>query len=504
MVKSSLHKMIKRFLEWIESAEIGRLRHLIVIIIFLFVWGLMTHKKISGDGDEPHYMMIAYSLVFDRDLDLSNNYGDKRNIVFDGNLEEVPPVKGKNGKLYPDHDIGMPLLFAPYFAVAYLMSDKLCDFIPKKILRMSKMNKWGLLKALLGFLMVFLTGVLAVYIFDICYYLTGEKSKSFLWAIFSACSPPILSHSFLFYTEILTALIAVYCYKKLITKESLSTLNYFSLGGLISYLFLIHVRNIGIILALLIVLGIHVLKQERPARILSCFFVAFSIPLIFRTLLNYQLWGTLLFSQHDALRSPLPFIPLVKEIVIRLFGLLFDQEGGLFIYAPIYILSFAGFALLFKKSKQTFFELFLIFFINYFLIVSFPLWNKHGWTGFWSPASRYLVPAVPFLSIATFFTLAEYRTLPFIIKSLGMLQLILDLFFWQFPKLLWNDGDGVSSFLLFLGGGSNYLVNLFPSWNFFSIRSLLLSVGLLCFALSITIVLLKKIKDPYCANGSKS
>lgn len=77
---------IKYFSEKIERMGNAKLRWLLIFLVLIFVWSLMTHEKHSGDGDEPHYMMIAHSLAFDRDLEISNNYNDRSNIICDGNL----------------------------------------------------------------------------------------------------------------------------------------------------------------------------------------------------------------------------------------------------------------------------------------------------------------------------------------------------------------------------------------------------------------------------------
>ena len=445
-----------------EKAPVNR--RLLFILTFLFIWTLTTHSKTSGDGDEPHYMMIAHSLIFDRDLDLSNNYADKSIVISDGNLEERHGMPGRGGRFYPTHDPGMPLLFAPYYGAAYLLSARLAEGLPEGLLRASKLNRWGLLRAFMSMAMIGLSGLLAVQIFDLCLHFTGKKELSFYWALLTVCSPPILSFSYLFFTELLSALLAVYSYRKLTLDDSPEPRRFAAAGFWTSFLFFIHVKNIGIVIALAVIALYRLRSAKDAARSAWAWLAAFGLVLALRTAVNYGMWGTLLSAPqtHAAFNG----WSVWSQMVCRVFGLLLDQEAGLFVYGPMYVLALPAFYVLWRSSKARFAELLLPFALTYGLIVSFPLWTWHGWTGFWSPACRYLVPAVPFLSLAAVFLLKDLARAPLALKSLLGLQVLLDFFFWQFPKLLWNDGDGIAAFAAF---------RFLPSWNGFSLRSLFLS-----------------------------
>lgn len=56
-------------------------RRVVAASMGLVLWGLITHSTYADSGDEPHYAMIVHSIVFDRDIDLANNYGDSRALV---------------------------------------------------------------------------------------------------------------------------------------------------------------------------------------------------------------------------------------------------------------------------------------------------------------------------------------------------------------------------------------------------------------------------------------
>jgi len=60
--------------------------------------------------------MITHSLAFDHDLDLTNDYADPTNLDLGGHFEGGAHLyAGKDGRLRPVHDIGMPVLFVPYY-----------------------------------------------------------------------------------------------------------------------------------------------------------------------------------------------------------------------------------------------------------------------------------------------------------------------------------------------------------------------------------------------------
>ena len=462
--------MIRQILQWMDNLSVPALRRAIVLCLFIFIWGLLTHEKYWGDGDEPHYMMIAHSLVFDRDLDVSNNYADKLNLVYDGNLEDRHVQSGRGGKLYPAHDIGLPLLASPWFWVSYTVSQTLSEKLPRGLLAKMRLNRWGLLKLFLAFGMIGVTGFLSIQVFDISLYITGNKTGCFLGTLLFIISPPILSHAYLFYTEILTAGIAVYVYKKFKIEPFLSYVPACFLGFLTGYLLLIHIRNVWISAALCGFAIWRWLDKPKEFKWLIAFFGGFLIAVAVRTGLNFYLWESLVSTPH-ALFQHYEKLLTLKQVVLRFFALTFDQEGGLLIYAPIYLFALAGMGTLWKHSRRVLMEIAIMFIGNYAMIVSFPIWNGHGWHGFWSPASRYLVPAIPFLVIASNIFFSKLKNLSVPAKFLIGMQCFLNLFFWQFPKLLWNDGDGRSSFLLFLNP-SGALSNIFPSWNAFNFHAL--------------------------------
>jgi hypothetical protein len=69
-------------------------------------------------GDEPHYLVVTQSLLYDRDLKIENNHrqGDYR-AYFPGDLLPHYIRRGRNGQIYSIHAPGLPAIVLPAFAI---------------------------------------------------------------------------------------------------------------------------------------------------------------------------------------------------------------------------------------------------------------------------------------------------------------------------------------------------------------------------------------------------
>jgi len=88
---------------------------LAAIVFGLAAW--FASPAIPG-GDEPHYLVITQSLLYDRDLQIENNHqrGDYR-AYFAGDLAPHSIKRGRNGEMYSIHAPGVPALVLPAFAI---------------------------------------------------------------------------------------------------------------------------------------------------------------------------------------------------------------------------------------------------------------------------------------------------------------------------------------------------------------------------------------------------
>ncbi|MCX6545676.1 MAG: hypothetical protein NTV05_14845 [Acidobacteria bacterium] len=443
-------------------ARLGR--RITVAVIVLVLWGLITHGTYAGSGDEPHYAMIMHSIVFDRDIDLTNNYGDPRVLVFGGKLEpERHAIVGTNGRLRPVHDIGMPLMFAPYYALAYPLAEWLAGHAPHGLLERTRLNGPVILRHLLSLGMIAVTVLIGLRLYDVFFDMTGVPARAASWTLLFTLSPPLLSHSFLFFTEIVSAWMTLVIWMTLRDRMP-TTRSALLAGSLTGYLLLVHVRNVGLVAALL-VLGVRRCWRAQPRTgPLVSFMTAALVFIGIRTLVNYEFWGTWIMTPHARAEWTGGASAMAAETAARLLGWLFDQEHGLLAYAPIYLLTLPGLVFLWKRSREWCAELIFVL-AAYVGPMAVPLLNPHGWRGGWSPAARFLVPVVPLLATAAFFAITRLGRLPITVRALVALQVLLNIVVWQHPKLLWNDGSGASSLLQFFAGGSRWLADRAPSMD---------------------------------------
>jgi hypothetical protein len=430
-------------------------------VVFFVLWGLITHGTYAGTGDEPHYQIIAHSLAFDRDLDLTTDYADSNNLALGGHFEGGPHViPGKDGRLRPVHDIGLPVLFTPYYFVAYKATELITALVPAAWLARSRLNFTVVLRHLLSFAMMGLTAAIAVWLFRLFTAMSPDSGRAPLWALLMVLTPPLLSHSFLFFTEILSAFIAlaVFLWLRGTSTDRVAGL---LAGAGTGYLMLVHARNVGLVAGLVLIAALQ-WRRSRRHGVLIPFLIGAAVLFAVRTAVTHHLWGTWLLTPHARFGIVEPGETLVVEVLTRIFGWLFDQEHGLLPYAPIYLMAPAGWFALWRRNRELCIDISLMVGC-YVAVIAIPFLNAHGWRGGWTPAARFLVPVAPFLAILVFASVAYLKRLPVIVMAIVVIQVCLDALFWNQPKLLWNDGVGTSVLLKLLDGNTGHLSQYVPS-----------------------------------------
>jgi hypothetical protein len=416
----------------------------LVVVVVLVVWGLITHGTFAGSGDEPHYLIIAHSLAFDRDLDLANNYRDAT-LITAGALEPESHARMHGGRLRPVHDIGMPLLFAPAVRLAYPAAEALGRRLPPAWMEAARLNEGLLLRHQISLLMAFVAGLLARELFRLFRDAGGSGPHAFWWALLFVLSPPILSHAFLFFTEVPTALVALVVFRRLSVRPVGRPAAALGLGLLAGLLLLMHARNVGLAAGLSAVALLQVRRGTIAPAAGGAFMAGVAAMVGVRTIAIYTMWGTFLTTPHAAPGAAAPLMVTLQEVFIRTTGLLIDREHGLLTYAPIYLLAVAGLVAGARRRTPLWRDLFIVL-AAYLVPILIPQINFHGWRGGWSPAARFLVPVAPLLCLAAY---ACIRSAPRrLVLALAALQVAMSAYVWQFPKTLWNEGTGEAAFPL--------------------------------------------------------
>jgi hypothetical protein len=212
---------------------------------------------------------------------------------------------------------------------------------------------------------------------------------------------------------------------------------------------LIHVRNIGLVLALAALILWRV--RHTPKRAMG-FAAGLATIGVFKVAINLRFWGVPLTNPHEHLGAWPGLASFVSQSAVSLMGLLLDARHGLLLAAPIFLLAPAAWILLKRQSRSTAYEL-LFLAAAYLVFVINPVTNIHGWRGGWSPAARFLVPIVAFAALAVPAVLASRRRLSIGIVVIAA-QVVISAYLWGHPMQQWSEGPGPAPFVNALAGSS--------------------------------------------------
>jgi hypothetical protein len=415
-------------------------RRILCTVVAIVLLGLITHSSNAGSGDEPHYLAIAHSIAFDGDMDLANNYGPNEPLIAGGGLARDGHVReGAGGILRPVHDVGMPLLFAPMARVLRPIAARLSAAAPEWLMRRAKLTPTVLYRHLISIVMIGVAVWMAGLLFDTCVELGASERAALGSGLIVLLSPPLLVHSTLFFTELPSAAVALFVFRRTITAPPMTDRGWLLAGTGIGLLVLLHVRNAGLAAALTLLALRAVRNQGRPGAAFALL-AGLGVLVLLRTGINHAFWGTWVTTPHAALGASNGLTATAREAWVRLAGLTVDQEFGLLPYAPILVVVPIGLATMRNRTAAAAIALACV---CYLALILWPVTNVHGWTGGWSPAARFMVPIVPLLALAL--PDAFVTTPRVLLATLVALQITIDAYMWQNPKNLWNDGDGVAA-----------------------------------------------------------
>lgn len=336
---------------------------------FLSAIGLAYTLRLRVSGDEPHYLLMAQSLWREHDLDLRDNLAreDWREYT-PGPITPHYGAPRADGRPFPAHSPGLPLLLAPLYALG---GRPLCV----------------LALALAG-------AALSVEMGKAARRLTGdEEAARFAWAL--ALVPPVALFSFQVYTEVPAALALVVALRLLSTREAgrgtaaaadaatARTGHAAAAALLAAILPWLHLKMIPAAAALGLV---AVVRLRGRARVV---FVAVAVAMAAAFLLYYRaIFG---------IASPLAvYGGIPKDAdgapLRALAGLLLDRSFGLLPYAPVFVIALAGLGLLVRARAWAP--------LVVGLAVLAPALPWRMWWGGQSPPARFLVPMVPVLALA--------------------------------------------------------------------------------------------------------
>lgn len=348
-----------------------------VMVVYLL---LLPHVERTwrATGDEPHYLLAAHSLVYDLDFDLANNYGQLDYLAFYFSREIEPQIRtNRAGQQILNHQLGLPALIAPVYALG---------------------GRAGVLvfQAILG-------GLLAALTFKLARLISGDEQAALLAALMVALTPPVGLYQYLVYPELPGAALTTVVLYLVISRDRPGTL-----------------AIVGVMLALAALPWLN--RRFAPLALVLAVLVAWSwrkksfwpgFAALAATLVSLVLlWG--LESQlSQPVRADIVAPADAAVLWSRLgrgVGWLVDQQRGLFILAPVYILALWGVPFLVAdsyRSRNRYWSILLPFALTLAVTVL-----AGGYWVAWEVGPRFLVVALPALTPALALAWRYYRHRP--------------------------------------------------------------------------------------------
>lgn len=392
------------------------------IVVILFIWGLTTHGKFSNSGDEPHYLVIAESLISDGDLDLANNYEpDQRWFGGADGLTPGPHARRTpSGTLGPVHDVGVPVVVAPAYAAAAWVARRM----PEPWLERMRQPRGLFAYSLVSLTLIVLTA-LAVRLLLLGFLRQAPTRRAAAVALVLALSPPVLSHAFLIFPE--TVAFAVVCaavWLLCLEARELDAAKVLVIVLAVGCLPWLHRKYAPLVIGLAFVLAVRhwrwLTAQSRQRR--GTLIAAAVIPQLALYAWTYASWGNI-GGPHMVEGVPFSLSWLPEGAL----GMLLDRERGLLGYAPIYLIAPACFALSFRESRWLLASIALFY---------LPMASYATWDAGFSPAARFLVPLTPLVALAVLPAL-ESRVIRITAIPLLLFQAAITAMVWGYPRALW-------------------------------------------------------------------
>jgi hypothetical protein len=357
------------------AARKGFLGLCAAVYVFTAFW---TTAEYPPTGDEPHYLLMAHSIVLDHDLWLENNYANRDYLLFRSRLE--PQIPLTNSGSVTRHEAAFALLIAPAYALAGRIGVVLFLSV------IATLALWQLVQILDDLL--------------------GEPGAALKATAAIGFLTPFYIYSSQVFPEMAGALVLTVTLRLAL---SCRMEKWYGLPMLCLCLALLPLLKARFVF---IALGVFMLAlfnhQHRIRHLLLLPFLLW--PPMFLLLLSlfwmdtvgsggYAYAGRFL-TFLDQITSP-PAAPAYPSSIL---APLFDQGSGLVVYGPSLLLAFAGIVPLWRNNG-TRALLFLQLLLWYYLVKG-PYWHAG-----WCPPGRYLICVLPVAAIFLGYGLRARNTL---------------------------------------------------------------------------------------------
>jgi hypothetical protein len=330
---------------------------LISFLVYFIIAFFIMHSFKYLTGDEPHYLLIAHSIVYDHDVDLYNNYWFGEYYRFFPAVFVYPHTK-KTPKLEmaSSHGILLPLILAPAYGL---------------------LGKFGAI-AIMAFIMTLNLTLFARLLGK--YNLSNKKNLFIMFTVFF--TPPLSFYSFSIYPETMV-LMAILLYLNFFLEPNLSGSRY------LSYLcLLIAIPHLHYKFFILIAI-FYIFRYERIFhKGWQLHFLCEVILPLFAFLLIYGI----LYGDPTYYFTVLPKgMFMLSSLLYSSWGFFIEREFGIFPWSIHLILMLTSLPFLFRKQHINPFLIIVLFLGITGISAFFTNWSDG------SPKGRFFVTIIPLL-----------------------------------------------------------------------------------------------------------
>jgi hypothetical protein len=385
--------------------------------LVLALYAAVAHRaqvQVGPEGDEPHYLMVADSLLRDGDLSLERDYAEGRYAAFHPRpLAPHYRVRGRQGEIYSLHALGLSLVVLPAYALGGAPGA--------------------------SFFMALLAALLARELRLLFRDWLGARACAEGAAWLVALSPPLIHYAGLVFTEVPAALLAAVVLRR--GRRVSGARTALLCAAAVAFLPWLHVRYV----ALAVVLAAY-LSLARPRRAVVAALLGAGAASALALMLHHRALYGFLDPRGVWGRRPELSLALLPE---GLQGLLLDQEFGLLVYAPILALFVPGVFLLWRRSRRVALAVGMLVAVALLTAGAWPMWR-----GGFNPPGRFLVPALPALALGVAAVLGRGLSAP--VALLAGWSLWTGLAGAAEPRLVHRDRDGTAPFFRAHSGGEEW------------------------------------------------
>ncbi len=401
-------------------------------------------QRIHLSGDEPHYIIVAQSLVEDGDFDLKNNLDPGKysqympvEIDFHGSVRE--------GRYHSFHLPGMSFLLVPFFFIFKLLNGAVPGHLYFRLVA------------------AFINSFFALGLFLVLRRQPGEKEERRLFIFFLLTFPLVFQAVHLF-PELPGAALVVFAYLFARDKK-----RYFTAGLLLAGVPWLHLKYSLPISFLSLAVMAWIWREEAVIdgrlKRLAAFAAAPLASLALLLLYSKVLYGSFSPTAIESQFAEKSFFAVPLGLRIEtLISFFLDQRDGLLVYAPVFLLLFLAAK---KEIRDTIRDFYLLaaMFVSYTLLHAFTT-SRGGY----SPAARPTLFVMWIMALALY---AYYQraggTGKNLFRFLAGLTVFATVWLFYYPLFLYQPvtrevSQRASSLLVFLSSSAIDLSTFFPSF----------------------------------------